>query len=63
MLSRQQLTSMIIQLPVDERLKILDVLEDSVSEHLDRLAEDGLRHDLAIVKQRLADLDADLIIG
>ena len=56
MMKLDELQAALLNLPIDERIHLLSVLETSVEKHLDRLAEEELRRDMAIVEQRLAEL-------
>lgn len=57
MINIDELQSALLTLPIEQRMEVLSALEASVEEHFDRLAEESLRRDMAIVEQRLAELE------
>ena len=58
MLKTEQILTTLQQLPLPERVSVLDALNLSVEAEYDQLAEQSLRDDILLVEQRLAEFDA-----
>jgi putative addiction module component (TIGR02574 family) len=58
MLNTEQILTTLQQLPLPERVSVLDALNSSVEAEYDQLAEQSLRDDILLVEQRLAEFDA-----
>lgn len=58
MMNADQLLSTLTQLPLHERVVVLNALKTSVDAEYDQLAEQSLRDDILLVEQRLAEFDA-----
>ena len=61
MMNTDQLRTTLEQLPLSERVQMLEALELSVSTEYEQLATISLREDIRLVEQRLAELDAGQI--
>ena len=61
MMNTEQLRTTLEQLPLSERVQMLEALESSVSTEYEQLATQSLREDIRLVEQRLAELDAGQI--
>ena len=58
MLNAEQILTTLQQLPLQERVSVLNGLESSVEAEYNQLAEQSLRDDILLVEQRLAELDS-----
>ncbi len=54
----EQLHSQLVQLPLGNRLVMLNALEKSVSDEFERLAKQSLDDDIALCEHRLEELDS-----
>ena len=61
MMNTEQLRTTLEQLPLSERVQMLEALESSVTTEYEQLATISLREDIRLVEQRLAELDAGQI--
>ena len=61
MMNTDQLRTTLEQLPLSERVQMLEALESSVTTEYEQLATISLREDIRLVEQRLAELDAGQI--
>ena len=58
MMDTDLLRNSLTQLPLSERVQLLEELQSSVATEYQQLAEESLRNDIRLVESRLAEIDA-----
>jgi hypothetical protein len=54
----EQIQLQLAQLPLENRLSVLDALKLNIDDEFERMASQALADDIAICEQRLAELDS-----